>query len=78
MGSFVMEASGGGAIPPTPVVLDLQPTGLDRKLLGLPGWEYLIVGLVLFFATFIGGSVAIGCKNCIGVFGRRSDKDSDY
>lgn len=79
MGSFVMEGSGGeGGIPPTPVVLDLQATGLDRKLLELPAWEYLIVGLVVFFATFIGGSVAIGCKKCSVVFGSRSDKDTDY
>lgn len=77
MGSFVMEASGGEAIPPTPFVLDLQATNFDRKLLGLPAWEYLIVGLVVFFATFIGGSVAIGCKKC-SVFGSRSDKDTDY
>nr|XP_034325823.1 uncharacterized protein LOC117689283 [Crassostrea gigas] len=78
IGSFVMEGSGGGDIPPTQVVLDLQATGLDRKLLGLPAWEYLIVGLVVFFATFIGGSVVIGCKKCSGVFGSRSDKDTDY
>ncbi|XP_052699996.1 uncharacterized protein LOC128177347 isoform X1 [Crassostrea angulata] len=55
----------------------LEKTGLDRKLLGLPGWEYITVGMVVVVAAVIGGSVAIVCKRCGGLFGKGSEKDND-
>ena len=57
--------------------IDLGETGLDRKLLGLPGWEYLTVGLVVVGVTGIGGTVAIVFKKCGGLFGRRAKNDND-
>ncbi|XP_022334546.2 uncharacterized protein LOC111131357 [Crassostrea virginica] len=57
--------------------IDLGETGLERKLLGLPGWEYLTVGLVVVAVTGIGGAVAIVFKKCGGLFGRRAKKDND-
>ena len=55
--------------------IDLGETDLDRKLLGLPGWEYPTVGLVV--VTGIGGTVATVCKKCGGMFRRRAKNDND-
>ncbi|XP_056023121.1 uncharacterized protein LOC125650025 isoform X2 [Ostrea edulis] len=61
--------------PLIPAVIDLGESGLNRKVLGLPGWEYLTVTLVVVLAVGVGGSVAIVCKKCGGLLGRRGDKD---
>lgn len=77
---FEMEGEGGGGQSTTTIsiVFDLEESGLDRKLLGLPGWEYLTVTMVVIVATVIGGSVAIVCKKCgAGLFGRGSKKEND-
>ena len=50
---------------------------MDRKLLGLPGWGYLTVGLVVVGVTRKGGTVAIVCKKCGGLFKRRAKNDND-
>ncbi|XP_052699994.1 uncharacterized protein LOC128177346 isoform X1 [Crassostrea angulata] len=75
-GPFEMGKGQGVGFGHTPISLDVEETGLDRKLLGLPGWEYLTVGMVVVVAAVIGGSVAIVCKKCGGLFGRRSEKGS--
>lgn len=76
-GPFEMGKGQGVGFGHTPISLDVEETGLDRKLLGLPGWEYLTVGMVVVVAAVIGGSVAIVCKKCGGFFGKGSEKDSD-
>ena len=72
----VMEGSGNFVLTTTPqTLIDLEETALNRKMLGLRGWEYLTVGLVVVVVTGIGGAVAIVCKDCRGLFERRSEKD---
>nr|XP_011429973.2 uncharacterized protein LOC105330095 [Crassostrea gigas] len=77
LGPFEMEGVSISTTPRTPIIFDIEENGLDQKLLGLPGWEYLTVSLVVVVATVIGGSVAIVCKKCGGFFGKGSEKDSD-
>jgi hypothetical protein len=71
---FDME--GGGPGTTTDVIsIDLGESGLSRRVLGLPGWGYVMVTLVVLLAVGVGGSVAIVCKKFSGLFGRRGDKD---
>jgi hypothetical protein len=60
---FDMEGGGPGPSTTTEMI-DLGESGLNQKVLGLPGWEYLMVTLVMLLAIGVGGSVAIVCKKC--------------
>ena len=58
-----------------PIVLSQED--VDRKLLGIPWYEYLTVGLVVVFAAGTGGGVAILCQKCGGMFGRRQSNKKE-
>ena len=58
-----------------PIVLS-QEDG-DKKLLGIPWYKYLTVGLVVVFAAGTGGGVAILCQKYGGMFGRRQSNKKE-
>jgi hypothetical protein len=72
---FIAEKGGYSPTPPQDIHLD--PSLFDRKLLGIPWYECLTVGLVVVVAVGVGGSVAIVCKKCSGMMGRRSSKNGE-
>ncbi|XP_062620328.1 uncharacterized protein LOC134281910 isoform X2 [Saccostrea cucullata] len=75
---FQMEGVGGSSTPPLITQpIELEESGLDKKVLGLPGWEYVMVSLVVVAAVGVGGSVAIVCKKCCGLAGKGVTKKSE-
>ncbi|XP_062609692.1 uncharacterized protein LOC134281891 isoform X2 [Saccostrea cucullata] len=75
IGPFDMEK---GALSTPPFLpIELEESELDKKLLGLPGWEYVMVSLVVVAAVGVGGSVAIVCKKCCGLAGRKANNKAE-
>lgn len=72
---FIQEKGGYPPTPPQDIHLDQSL--FDRKLLGIPWYKCLTVGLVVVMAAGIGGSVVIVCKKCGGLAGRRSRKNRE-